>query len=197
MAASRCAFLLLRLRRRRFFRLLSAGRQRGLHQMCIRDRFTVDYYTGGYALIHIVDGNDYLVVPENKPVPDGLADTTVVLTQPPVSYTHLKGLGSGVMHKVRRADGNEIDLASLSLCHILRVVIHAGFINVVRLRALVIQLVDRGKAAADQLRARIQAQRLAVEMCIRDRSSAGYMRRGMPAAASFCFSLCASIHPPP
>ena len=46
------------------------------------DQFTVDYYTGGYALIHIVDGNDYLVVPENKPVPDGLADTTVVLTQP-------------------------------------------------------------------------------------------------------------------
>ena len=34
------------------------------------DQFTVDYYTGGYALIHIVDGNDYLVVPENKPVPD-------------------------------------------------------------------------------------------------------------------------------
>ena len=46
------------------------------------DQFTVEYYTGGYALIHIVDGNDYLVVPENKPVPDGLADTTVVLTQP-------------------------------------------------------------------------------------------------------------------
>ena len=46
------------------------------------DQFTVDYYTGGYALIHIVDGNDYLVVPEIKPVPDGLADTTVVLTQP-------------------------------------------------------------------------------------------------------------------
>ena len=46
------------------------------------DQFTVDYYTGGYALIPIVDGNDYLVVPENKPVPDGLADTTVVLTQP-------------------------------------------------------------------------------------------------------------------
>ena len=46
------------------------------------DQFTVDYYTGGDALIHIVDGNDYLVVPENKPVPDGLADTTVVLTQP-------------------------------------------------------------------------------------------------------------------
>lgn len=46
------------------------------------DQFTVDYYTGGYALIHIADGSDYLVVPENKPVPDGLADTTVVLTQP-------------------------------------------------------------------------------------------------------------------
>ena len=46
------------------------------------DQFTVDYYTGGYALIHIADGSDYLVVPENKPVPDGLADTTVVLPQP-------------------------------------------------------------------------------------------------------------------
>lgn len=46
------------------------------------DQFTVDYYTDGFALIHIADGSDYLVVPENKPVPDGLADTTVVLTQP-------------------------------------------------------------------------------------------------------------------
>ena len=68
------------------------------------------------------------------------------------------------MHKVRRADGNEIDLAGLGLCHILRVVIHAGFVNVIRLRALVIQLVDRGEAAADQLRARVQAQRLAVAL---------------------------------
>lgn len=46
------------------------------------DQFAVDYYTGGYALIHIGDGSEYIVVPEDTPVPDGLADTTVVLQQP-------------------------------------------------------------------------------------------------------------------
>ena len=46
------------------------------------DQFAVDYYTGGYALIHIGDGSEYIVVPEGTPVPDGLADTTVVLQQP-------------------------------------------------------------------------------------------------------------------
>lgn len=46
------------------------------------DQFAVDYYTGGYALIHIGDGSEYIVVPEDAPVPDGLADTTVVLQQP-------------------------------------------------------------------------------------------------------------------
>ena len=46
------------------------------------DQFAVDYYTGGYALIHIGDGSEYIVVPKGAPVPDGLADTTVVLRQP-------------------------------------------------------------------------------------------------------------------
>ena len=46
------------------------------------DQFAADYYTGGYALIHIGDGSEYIVVPEGTPVPDGLADTTVVLQQP-------------------------------------------------------------------------------------------------------------------
>lgn len=46
------------------------------------DQFAVDYYTGGYALIHIVDGSEYLVVPEDAPVPAGLSEDTVVLQQP-------------------------------------------------------------------------------------------------------------------
>ena len=46
------------------------------------DQFAVDYYTGGYALIHIADGSEYLVVPEDAPVPAGLSGDTVVLQQP-------------------------------------------------------------------------------------------------------------------
>lgn len=46
------------------------------------DQFAVEHYTGGYALIHIADGSEYLVVPEDAPVPAGLAEDTVVLQQP-------------------------------------------------------------------------------------------------------------------
>ena len=46
------------------------------------DQFAVDYYTGGYALIHIADGSEYLVVPEDAPIPAGLSEDTVVLQQP-------------------------------------------------------------------------------------------------------------------
>lgn len=46
------------------------------------DQFAVDYYTGGYVLIHIADGSEYLVVPEDAPVPAGLSEDTVVLQQP-------------------------------------------------------------------------------------------------------------------
>ena len=44
--------------------------------------FSVDYYEGGYALIDIVDGDRYLVVPEGMTVPDGLDPQIIVLQQP-------------------------------------------------------------------------------------------------------------------
>src|SRR5699024_9215491 len=44
--------------------------------------FTVDYYAGGYALIDVVDGERYLVVPEGMAVPEGLDPQIVVLQQP-------------------------------------------------------------------------------------------------------------------
>lgn len=44
--------------------------------------FTVDYYAGGYALIDVVDGERYFVVPEGMAVPEGLDPQIVVLQQP-------------------------------------------------------------------------------------------------------------------
>ncbi len=44
--------------------------------------FTVDYYTGGYALIHISDGYTYLVVPQDCAVPADLDPEWTILQQP-------------------------------------------------------------------------------------------------------------------
>ncbi|MBQ7486063.1 MAG: ABC transporter substrate-binding protein [Clostridia bacterium] len=44
--------------------------------------FAVDYYEGGYALLHIRDDRDYLVVPDGMPVPEGLNPEIVVLQRP-------------------------------------------------------------------------------------------------------------------
>ena len=46
------------------------------------EQFSVDYYEGGYALIHIGDEGEYLVVPKGVSVPAGLPETMVVLQQP-------------------------------------------------------------------------------------------------------------------
>lgn len=45
-------------------------------------------YEGGYTLIRIVDGGDFLVVPEGAAVPDGLDDSITVLQQP-ISHIYL------------------------------------------------------------------------------------------------------------
>ncbi|MBR2571896.1 MAG: ABC transporter substrate-binding protein [Clostridia bacterium] len=44
--------------------------------------FSVDFYSGGYALIDVKDGARYLAVPENQPVPEGLDPGITVLPQP-------------------------------------------------------------------------------------------------------------------
>ena len=44
--------------------------------------FSVDYFEGGYALLRIKDDRNYLVVPEQMPVPEGLDPAIVVLQRP-------------------------------------------------------------------------------------------------------------------
>ena len=44
--------------------------------------FAVDYYSGGYARIEVVGDCEYLVVPENMPVPENLDGAIKVLRQP-------------------------------------------------------------------------------------------------------------------
>ncbi len=44
--------------------------------------FAVHDYAGGYSVIRVADGRDYLTVPEGMPVPDGVGDSLVVLQQP-------------------------------------------------------------------------------------------------------------------
>ena len=45
-------------------------------------KFTIDNYEGGYALITITDGGRFLVVPEGKEAPEDLAKDITVLQQP-------------------------------------------------------------------------------------------------------------------
>lgn len=44
--------------------------------------FSVDYYQEGYALITISDDSRFLVIPEGKAVPSGLAEDIILLQQP-------------------------------------------------------------------------------------------------------------------
>ena len=46
------------------------------------DQFAVDFYQGGYALISVADGEEYLLVPEDAAVPTGVAEDVTVLQQP-------------------------------------------------------------------------------------------------------------------
>ena len=46
------------------------------------NEFTVDYYVGGYALIEVIGDCRYLVVPEEREVPEGLDGSIKVLQQP-------------------------------------------------------------------------------------------------------------------
>ncbi len=46
------------------------------------EEFSVDYYQGGYALLTVADDRSYLIVPEDKEVPEGLAENITILQQP-------------------------------------------------------------------------------------------------------------------
>lgn len=51
-------------------------------ELSYAERFSVDYYEGGYALITIEDGGRYLVVPEGTDAPEGLETDITVLQRP-------------------------------------------------------------------------------------------------------------------
>lgn len=51
-------------------------------ELTYADRFSVDYYEGGYALIDVQDEARYLVVPEGMTAPEGLDADITVLQQP-------------------------------------------------------------------------------------------------------------------
>ncbi|MBR2560075.1 MAG: ABC transporter substrate-binding protein, partial [Firmicutes bacterium] len=52
------------------------------------DQFKVYRYEGGYKYFHIVDGDDFLLVPEGGSVPEGL-DESVTVLQGPVENIYL------------------------------------------------------------------------------------------------------------
>ncbi|MGN0336649.1 MAG: ABC transporter substrate-binding protein [Lachnospiraceae bacterium] len=64
--------------------------------------FSVDYYKGGYTMLTTTtDGAQYLVVPEDQPIPEHLDASVVVLKQP---LNHLYLVASAAMDMFRELD---------------------------------------------------------------------------------------------
>ena len=51
-------------------------------ELTAASQFSVDYYEGGYKRIHIEAGQEFVLVPEGMPVPEGLEEGVVILQQP-------------------------------------------------------------------------------------------------------------------
>ena len=73
------------------------------------ERFSIDHYEGGYALITVADEAGYLVVPENAPVPEGL-DAGITVLRQPLDSIYL--VSSGVMDLIAALDA--LDNVTLS-----------------------------------------------------------------------------------
>lgn len=56
--------------------------QEGSMELKYAKNFNVDYYEGGYSLISISDGSNYLLVPEGQSIPENLNEDITVLKQP-------------------------------------------------------------------------------------------------------------------
>ena len=54
----------------------------GQMDLSFAEQYSVDYYKEGYSLITIAGSEEYLLVPENLPVPEDLPDDVTVLRQP-------------------------------------------------------------------------------------------------------------------
>lgn len=63
-------------------------------ELTYAEKFSIDYYTDGYALITIPDDGRFLVIPEGKEAPEDL-DEDIVLLQQPVENIYL--VASAVM----------------------------------------------------------------------------------------------------
>lgn len=67
------------------------------------ENFAVDYYVGGYTMLTTtIDGNRFLIVPENKEVPENLEGDIVVLQRP---LKNLYLVASAVMDMFSELDG--------------------------------------------------------------------------------------------
>lgn len=55
--------------------------------------FAVYYYKDGYKIVDVIDGNSYLLVPEGKSIPEGLAKNITVIKQP-VQNIYLAATGA-------------------------------------------------------------------------------------------------------
>ena len=71
-------------------------------ELLYAERFSVDYYEGGYALITIEDGGRYLVVPEGANVLEGL-DADITVLQKPLDRIYL--VATSVMDYFAALDG--------------------------------------------------------------------------------------------
>ena len=77
----------------------------GSMELQYAENFTADYYEGGYILLTTtMDGRRFLVVPEEKPVPDNLEGDIVVLKQP---IENLYLVSSSIMDIFSQLDGLE------------------------------------------------------------------------------------------
>lgn len=81
----------------------------GSLELLYADQFCADYYNEDYALITIVDGGRFLVVPEDGAVPEGLDDDITVL-QAPLDHIYL--VATSAMDLFRAVGG--IDCITLS-----------------------------------------------------------------------------------
>lgn len=73
------------------------------------NQFSVDYYDGGYAMISIKDSGQYLVVPEQAAIPEGLPAHVAVIRQP---LNNIYMVATSAMDLFRSLDG--LDSITLS-----------------------------------------------------------------------------------
>ncbi len=74
------------------------------------EQFSVDYYEDGYSLVTIGEGDQFLLVPEGKNVPEGLSET---VTPIPCPVEHIYLAASSAMDLFRELDTlNHIALTS-------------------------------------------------------------------------------------